>query len=220
LDVANATKVQETIQNIADINGHIDVLVANAGQSYGCAAEKADINKAKQVFDANFFGQVYCINSVIPIMRQTGKGCIVCIGSIASTLTPAFLAYYVASKAAIEGYAKAVRTEVAPFGINISVVVPGIIKTGITKNRIKDYDKNDDTYGKRVDNTISTLETKEQDAVDADIVAKTIYKIALSKKPKASYAVGFAVKSAILAHSILPETVDNLTTKYLSNPNL
>lgn len=209
IDVIDSTAVKTAVDTILETHKHIDVLVANAGQSYTGAVEKVNIELAKLVFDANFFGQVYCINAVIPTMREYG-GTIICVGSIAGSIAPPFLAFYNAAKAAVESFAKSVRAELEPFGIKVSVVIPGIVKTKITQNRIKDFQDNDEIYGDRIKNTIDTLEKKEATADDATQVAKTIYKIVNVSHPKPTYTVGATAKATLFANNVLPNAVTEI----------
>ena len=109
--------------------GSIDVLVNNAGYGYRAAVEEGDDADVRTLFETNFFGTVAMIKAVLPGMRARRSGAIVNISSIGVQLTPAGSGYYSAAKAAIEGMSGALRDELAPLGISVTVVEPGAFRT-------------------------------------------------------------------------------------------
>ena len=109
--------------------GGVDVLVNNAGYGYRAAVEEGDDTDVRTLFETHFFGTVAMIKAVLPGMRARRSGAIVNISSIGAQLTPVGSGYYAAAKAAIEGISGALRGELAPLGISVTVVEPGAFRT-------------------------------------------------------------------------------------------
>jgi NAD(P)-dependent dehydrogenase (short-subunit alcohol dehydrogenase family) len=131
LDVRDDESVARWVQAALDRMGRIDALVNNAGHSLGGAVEEATAEDARRLFETNFFGVIRVTNAVLPVMRAQGSGRVVNIGSLAGQLGVPYLGLYGASKFALEGYTESLRYEVRRFGIHVSLVEPGDIRTDI-----------------------------------------------------------------------------------------
>jgi NAD(P)-dependent dehydrogenase (short-subunit alcohol dehydrogenase family) len=129
LDVTDPAQVTSAVQQAIERFGHIDVLVNNAGYGYRAAVEEGDNADVRALFETHFFGTVAMIKAVLPGMRTRRSGAIVNISSIGAQLTPVGSGYYSAAKAAIEGISGALRGELAPLGISVTIVEPGAFRT-------------------------------------------------------------------------------------------
>ncbi len=129
LDVTKPDQVTAAVQRTDEQFGGIDVLVNNAGYGYRAAVEEGDDAEVRTLFETHFFGTVAMIKAVLPDMRARRSGAIVNISSIGATVTPVGSGYYSAAKAAIEGMSGALRGELAPLGISVTVVEPGAFRT-------------------------------------------------------------------------------------------
>ena len=129
LDVTKPDQVTAAVQRADEQFGGIDVLVNNAGYGYRAAVEEGDDAEVRTLFETHFFGTVAMIKAVLPDMRARRSGAIVNISSIGATVTPVGSGYYSAAKAAIEGMSGALRGELAPLGISVTVVEPGAFRT-------------------------------------------------------------------------------------------
>ncbi len=129
LDVTNSEQVTSAVHRAEERFGGIDVLVNNAGYGYRAAVEEGDDADVRALFETHFFGTVAMIKAVLPGMRARRSGAIVNISSIGVQLTPVGSGYYSAAKAAIEGMSGALRGELAPLGISVTVVEPGAFRT-------------------------------------------------------------------------------------------
>jgi NAD(P)-dependent dehydrogenase (short-subunit alcohol dehydrogenase family) len=129
LDVTKPDQVTAALQRADERFGGIDVLVNNAGYGYRAAVEEGDDAEVRTLFETHFFGTVAMIKAVLPDMRARRSGAIVNISSIGATVTPVGSGYYSAAKAAIEGMSGALRGELAPLGISVTVVEPGAFRT-------------------------------------------------------------------------------------------
>ena len=129
LDVTKPDQVASAVQQAQRRFGSVDVLVNNAGYGYRAAVEEGDDPDVRTLFETHFFGTVAMIKAVLPDMRARRRGAIVNISSIGAQLTPVGSGYYSAAKAAIEGISGALRGELAPLGISVTVVEPGAFRT-------------------------------------------------------------------------------------------
>ncbi|MCB1475726.1 MAG: SDR family NAD(P)-dependent oxidoreductase [Rhodobiaceae bacterium] len=131
LDLADPQSIADAV-SVATRRGPIHVLVNNAGHGYAATTEEGKEEQIRELFDVNFFGAAALIRAVLPSMRQADAGHIVNIGSIAGIRGNPGSAYYAASKFALEGLSDALADEVAAFGVGVTVVEPGPIRTDFT----------------------------------------------------------------------------------------
>jgi NAD(P)-dependent dehydrogenase (short-subunit alcohol dehydrogenase family) len=129
LDVTDPAQVAAAVGQADERFGGVDVLVNNAGYGYRAAVEEGDDADVRALFETHFFGTVAMIKAVLPGMRARRSGAIVNISSIGATVNPVGSGYYAAAKAAIEGMSGALRGELAPLGISVTVVEPGAFRT-------------------------------------------------------------------------------------------
>jgi NAD(P)-dependent dehydrogenase (short-subunit alcohol dehydrogenase family) len=146
LDVTDPVEVDASVKSAAKHFGRIDVLVNNAGIGYFGAVEESDDAEVRRMFEINFFGLSRMTRAVLPIMRQQRSGHIVNISSIGGLRSFPSLAYYHATKYAVEGFSESLSLEVAPLGIKVTIVEPSGFRTdwagrsaGESKTRIADY---------------------------------------------------------------------------------
>lgn len=131
LDVSDDASVRAGVQQVLDAEGRVDVLVNNAGLGYNAAVEDVDIADGKEVFDVNYWGVVRCTQAVLPAMREQGSGTIVNVSSIAGRLAALMQAVYASSKWALECLSENLAQELAPFGIRVKVIEPGVTRTAL-----------------------------------------------------------------------------------------
>ena len=129
LDVTDPAQIASAVGRADERFGGVDVLVNNAGYGYRAAVEEGDDADVRVLFETHFFGSVAMIKAVLPGMRARRSGAIVNMSSIGATVTPVGSGYYAAAKAAIEGMSGALRGELAPLGISVTVVEPGAFRT-------------------------------------------------------------------------------------------
>ena len=131
LDVADGASVRAGFAEILDRAGHVDVLVNNAGVGGNAVTEECSPEQYLDVMNVNLAGAVRCIQAVLPGMRDRRSGAIVNISSIAGRIAALAQQPYVASKWALEGMSEGLAQEVAPFGIRVVIIEPGVTKSAI-----------------------------------------------------------------------------------------
>jgi NAD(P)-dependent dehydrogenase (short-subunit alcohol dehydrogenase family) len=129
LDVRSDASVRACHDAIVANAGRIDALVNNAGYLQGGAVEEVSLADAESQFATNVFGALRTMQTVLPGMRARGVGRIVNITSLAGEVPLPFWGVYNASKAALESLSETLRFEVSPFGLHVSAIEPGAIKT-------------------------------------------------------------------------------------------
>ena len=154
LDVDNDDSVQNAVETIIEEKQRIDVLVNNAGWGIWGTAEDVSIEEFRAQFETNFFSVVRMIQKVVPIMRKQGTGDIVNISSIAGRIGFPVSTAYISSKFAIEGLSESLRYELGPFGIDVIIIEPGVIKTNFFDS-MKTAKKADDAYKEITEKVIS-----------------------------------------------------------------
>lgn len=133
LDVCSDDSVEAAISQVLGKAGHLDVLVNNAGVNYTAAVEDLSMQDWRAQFETNFFGVLRVTRAILPHMRERRSGRILMMSSLSGLVTPPTQGAYSSSKHALEGLSNALRMELYPFGINVVLIEPGYIVTGIQK---------------------------------------------------------------------------------------
>jgi NAD(P)-dependent dehydrogenase (short-subunit alcohol dehydrogenase family) len=190
LDVTSDASVEAAVTEVMRVEGHIDLLVNNAGFGVAPAgAEESSIDQARSIFDTNFFGIVRMTRAVVPHMRRHGSGRIINIGSVLGFLPMPYGALYAATKHAVEGYSESLDHELRTRGIRVSVVEPAYTKTQFDANVLEPDAKLDEyrevraALGKRLKEVMAVA---DQPSVVADVVLQA----ASAARPKLRYTAG------------------------------
>ena len=129
LDVTDQDQVDAAIHSAEEHFGRINVLVNNAGIGYFAAVEESEEKQVRKMFEVNVFGMGRMIQAALPGMRRHPRGSIVNVSSIGGLVGFPALGYYNATKFAVEGLSEALRKEVEPLGISVTVVEPSGFRT-------------------------------------------------------------------------------------------
>jgi NAD(P)-dependent dehydrogenase (short-subunit alcohol dehydrogenase family) len=136
MDVADDASTARGLAEVFERAGRIDVLVNNAGVGGNAVVEECPPALYHEVMNVNLYGVVRCVQAVLPHMRERGSGTIVNISSVVGRFAALAQAPYVASKWALEAMSEGLAQEVAPFGIRVAMVEPGITKSAIFAKNI------------------------------------------------------------------------------------
>lgn len=135
-DVADDDSVRGGFAEILSSTGRVDHLVNNAGVGGNAVVEETSSQMYLDVFNVNVCGATRCTQAVLPQMRERGSGTIVNITSVAGRIAALAQSPYVASKWALEGISEGLAQELAPFGIRVVIVEPGVTKSSIFAKNI------------------------------------------------------------------------------------
>lgn len=133
LDVTDPESVKSAVDHIVQEAGGIDLLVCNAGIHRIAPIVEQDIADVRAVFDTNVFGALLCARAVAPIMIKQRSGIIALVGSIAASLTAPYSGAYSASKSASHSIFEALRIELSPYNVAVSVVESGMFRSSIVQ---------------------------------------------------------------------------------------
>ncbi|MEG4027952.1 MULTISPECIES: SDR family oxidoreductase [unclassified Microcoleus] len=198
LDVSDEIQAKTAVEEAVKRFGRIDVLVNNAGYSLLGNFEEMTTADIEHQFATNFYGVVYLMRAVLPVMRQQRSGHIINISSVAGVVGFKHCAAYAASKFAIEGLSLSVAAEVERFGIKITLVEPGFFRTDLLddqnvrwpSNAIEDYAAEDN-----VQDTWSAYNGTQQG--DPAKLGDALVKIARMENPPKLFVAGSDALAAI-----------------------
>ncbi len=139
-DVTDLSQVQRMASDIRDHFGRIDILVNNAGEILVAPVENHTIEDFRRAMDVMFWGVLYPTLTVLPQMRARGSGRIAAIASIGGKVSVPHLSAYSCAKFAAVAFFEGLRAEMAPYGIRVTTIAPGLMRTGSYVNaRFKGY---------------------------------------------------------------------------------
>ena len=206
LDVRSDESVEACLNTLLKKAGRLDILVNNAGYVLRGAIEEPTLEEAKAQFETNLFGVVRMVKGVLPIMRRQGSGQIINISSGMGLVPSPFAGYYSASKFAMEGYTEALRHEVKPFNVQVSLVEPGFIKTNVWNN-VQEAANQISDYAPWKQRALEVRHQFEEKALEPTVVAEVILRIIESKSPRLRHTVGSDVARISRMRRFLPESL-------------
>src|SRR5215831_9940094 len=186
LEVRADDSVRACVDAVFSRFDRLDILINNAGHELAGALEELSAEEVRDQFETNFFGVVRMVNAVLPFMRQQQRGHIINISSLSGLSAIPFLGIYSASKFALEGYTEALRHEVKPFGIHVSLTEAGFLKTPMMNHRqlgtsrIAEYDQ----WRQRA---LDAIRRHEEKGPGPEAVAETLLDILSSRTPRLRY---------------------------------
>src|SRR5580700_2958592 len=174
LDVTNDVSVERAVNICVEHAGRIDIAINNAGNALIGLAEAVTTEQAQQIMDTNFFSSVRVNRAVLPHMRRQRSGLLLHISSGAGRLVIPTFSFYCASKFAMESLAEAYHYELAPQGIESSIVEPGAYQTSVFGNIVTAADQaRTNTYGvtneiaAKINGLLTTAAGNPQEVADA-----------------------------------------------------
>lgn len=201
-DVTRPATLAAAVDRVTEERGRIDLLVCCAGMGVSGAVEFIPEADMRRQFEVNVYGTVNTVRAALPVMRQAGAGRIVCVSSVAAVYAIPFQAYYSASKAAVNAFTDALRTEMKSFGVSVCAVMPGDIATGFTDAREKTA-AGEDVY-RHAASAVARMEKDERGGMPPEAVAKLIVKLADKKRVAPLYTVGLSYKALVFLKRLFP----------------
>jgi len=208
LDVTDRKSIDGAVDRVLERAGSIDGLVNNAGIQIRGSFEDLSDEETRRIFETNVFGTMALTRKVIPLLRARGRGRIVIVTSIGGRIGAPALSLYCASKFALEGFGEALALEGRLVGVDVSLVAPAVVKTGIwSRNRglaaastspQSPYLRFFSSYERLADRTVDRARTTPSD------VARAIERALTARKPRLHYVIGRKARFMLALRDYLP----------------
>jgi NAD(P)-dependent dehydrogenase (short-subunit alcohol dehydrogenase family) len=213
LDVTDEGSMTKAVDAIEAAHGRVGALVNNAGYGAYGAVEDVPLDRVRAQFETNVFGLARLTQLVLPAMRAHGGGRIVNMSSMGGRLTFPFGGYYHASKHAVEAFSDALRYEVKPFGIKVSIVEPGLIATrfgetaaGTMSAATPEGSPYLDAV-QSVDGAMARSYRNKAMTAGPDAVAKAVAHAVSARRPRTRYVITRAARALVTTRAVAPGPV-------------
>ena len=209
LDVTDERSRIAAVEQVEAEHGAVGVLINNAGHGGGGPVEEVPLGMVRETFETNVFAVIRLCQLVLPGMRAQRSGLIVNLGSAAGLVTPPTGCPYAMTKYALESLCDALRPEVAPFGIRVTLIEPGAVRTRFMANSELHQPGDDEhsPYAVYKANVVKMAARAHRDGargvLDAADVAAVILRAVTASRPKARYKVGSQARLAPVARRVL-----------------
>jgi len=223
LDVTDDASVEAAVSSAVAKAGSLDVVVNNAGVGCGGLAEGFTAAQWQQIFDINVFGVQRVCRAVLPAMRKAGAGLIIQISSVMGRIILPYSAPYTATKYALEGMSETLRYELAPTGVEVSIVEPGGFGTDFASRMMHPEDRAAiESYGELAEKPEKMWsgfmeQLSSADAPDPQLVADAVTE--LIDAPAGSRALRVVVDPMMggEAPRAINQTTDRIQAQILAN---
>lgn len=206
-DITDPDSVRRVLSEIGSVSGRLDLLVNCAGSGISGAVEFTSEEDSRRQMAVNLDGTAAVCRAALPLLRES-RGMILNVSSVAAVLPIPFQTWYSASKAALNAYSSALANELRPFGVRVSAVMPGDIKTGFTAAREKSP-VGDEVYCGRISRSVEKMERDEQNGMPPEAVAKKILRLSGRKRVPPVCTVGAGYAALVLLSRLLPRRFVN-----------
>jgi NAD(P)-dependent dehydrogenase (short-subunit alcohol dehydrogenase family) len=208
LDVTDGTSAREAVLAVEGAEGVVDVLINNAGYGQSGAVEAVSLEAVRAQFDTNIVGYLRLAQLVLPRMRSQGYGRVINVGSVAGRVAMPGSGIYSASKHAIEAITDALRFEVGAFGIDVSLIQPGPIRTEFTASANAVIPPGlADVYGDYHE-AVARADAQTDSSLlagTAEAVAAAIERAVTARRPRARYRVTLIARLLPILRAALPD---------------
>ncbi|MEO5981979.1 MAG: oxidoreductase [Pedococcus sp.] len=208
LDVTSEDSMVAAVRAVEAEHGRVGVLVNNAGYGEYGTIEETDLDAVRTMFETNVFGLSRMTQLVLPAMREAHAGRIVNIGSMGGRFTWPVGGYYHATKYAVEAITDALRNEVRPFGIHVSLIEPGLIRTRFEETALTSSAAAEDDTSPYAEllassaNATASGYANPRLATRPESVARAVLKAIESSSPRSRYVITPAARAMIAARTL------------------
>ncbi len=212
LDVTDEASIQAAVAHTLEHFGRIDAIVNNAGFGAFMPVEQTSLAAFQAMLDVNLLGAHRLTQEVLPHMRNQGHGRIVNVSSIAGHIGFPMIGAYSATKFALRGLSQAMAAELRPFGIHVSLIEPGSIRTSFgaraeQEQEVAGLGGSEGPYAnlyRRFDKLVGG-----KGRAHPRVIAKRINHACLSRRPRFHYLAPLDAKAGNVLKRVLPDGLIN-----------
>ncbi|MCB9093704.1 MAG: SDR family oxidoreductase [Halobacteriovoraceae bacterium] len=212
LDVTESENIKEVAQYIEETCGQLDVLINNAGIVVAGPLELIPVSELNRQFEVNVTAPIAVTQECLPLLRKSKDPRIIFTGSMSGYFTRPFVGPYSASKFAMEAMIDALRVELSDFGIRVSLLEPGTIRTPIWDKSLASANKMVESFDperiKLYESSLNLVKEGARNARDTgasvDLVGDAMVHAVESSKPKIRYRIGRDAKLSFVLSRIMP----------------
>jgi short-subunit dehydrogenase len=210
LDVTSPASIADAVTavDLLTEGKGIDVLVNNAG--FGILGPSAEISDAemRRQYETNVFGLMNVTRAFLPRMRERRAGRIINVSSMGGRITLPYFGVYNSTKYAIESLSDALRYELRPFGIDIALIEPGVIRTNFETTAVADIDTYRKTpYGRAFEKYEEMSKAADRFSSDPIVIAKAISRAVRARRPAARYVAPRSTNLILWFRVLAPTSV-------------
>lgn len=208
MDVTDEQSMVAGVKEVLDAEGHIDVLINNAGYGFFGAVENVPMEEVRRQQEVNVFGLARLCQLVLPSMRAQHWGRIINLSSVAGRTVIYFGGWYHVSKYSVEALSDAMRMELKPFGIDVVKIEPGAIKTDwglIAADHLRassegtPYEEEGSRWAKTMRWAYSSKYLSSP-----KVITRAILRAVDSRRPRTRYCTGRFARLMLFFHALLP----------------
>jgi NAD(P)-dependent dehydrogenase (short-subunit alcohol dehydrogenase family) len=230
LDVTSAASIASAAAEVEKLTGGrgLDVLVNNAGFGVLGPTSEIDDSEMRRQYETNVFGLMNVTRAFLPKMVERKNGRIINVSSVGGRLTLPYFGVYNSTKYAVESLSDALRYELRPFGIDVALIEPGVIRTNFEATAVSNMDRFSTTaYGPAMGKYEQMSKTADRFASNPIVIAKAIARAVNARRPAARYVAPWSTNFALFMQTVLPTRVWDwamrkvgfLTPKTLGTPS-
>jgi short-subunit dehydrogenase len=207
LDVTQPDSIAAAVEAVARLTGErgLDALINNAG--FGVLGPTSEISDAelRRQYETNVFGLMSVTRAFLPAMRARRAGRIINVSSLGGRITLPYFGVYNSTKYAVESLSDALRYELAPFGIDVALIEPGVIRTNFEATAVAGLDGFAATpYGRALAHYERMSKAADRFAANPIVVARAIARAVEARRPAARYVTPRLNSVAVWLSAILP----------------
>jgi len=229
LDVTSEASIASAVPAVAALTGGrpLDVLVNNAG--FGVLGPSSEISDAeiRRQYETNVFGLMAVTRAFLPQMRARRAGRIINVSSVGGRITLPFFGVYNSTKYAVESLSDALRYELRPFGIDVALIEPGVIRTNFEATAVSNLATLTETpYAPALGKYEQMSKLADRFASEPIVIAKAIARAVNARRPAARYVAPFTTNFVLAFRAIAPtfvwdwamRKISFLSARYLAQP--
>jgi len=218
LEVTDAASIAAAADEVAASRLRLAGIVNNAGIAVAGPLECVAPEDLRRQFEVNVIAPIVLTQAFLPRLRSE-RGRVVFVGSISGRFAVPFIAPYSSSKFALRALSDALRVELAPFGVLVSLIEPGSVKTPIWEKGRSAHQRSWEPYAKAMEAVQRTAELEERSGIAPERVGRAILRALVDPRPRAHYLVGTPARIGSILYSLLPVRLhDRLIRKAMGLP--